>query len=89
VESAKANWADLDGYAAAHGLSPLQDFPIDRFCNFVWYMFTKEAEQREVDKLRAKLWQPLPGTVVTDPRSPWFSKNESNAFSALKRSMGG
>jgi len=67
----------------------LQELPLERFCNFVWYIFTKDAEKRDVDKLRARLWQPPKGTVVTDERSPWAAKNEKDSLSAFKRGIGG
>lgn len=88
METAKKHWAELDGYAVAHGIGYLQELPLDRFANFVWYMLTKEREPRDVEKIRAQLWQPKVGEVVTDPRSPWYSGSESNSLSALKRSLG-
>ena len=82
-------WADLDGYAVAHNMGYLQELPLDRFTNFVWHMLTRNSESREVETLRAKLWQPPKGEIVTDARSPWSSKNEGESFSAFKRGMGG
>lgn len=89
METAQTIWADLDGYAVAHTMGYLQDLPVSRFANFVWYMLIKDADEQDREKLRARLWQPEKGTVVTDPRSPWSSENERAAFGALKRGMGG
>jgi hypothetical protein len=60
-----------------------------RFANFVWWMLTNNADEKDKDKLRAQLWRPARGTIVNDPRSPWSSQNEGNSFAALKTSMGG
>ena len=89
METAQTNWAELDGYAVAHSMGYLQELPLSRFANFVWYMLTHNSEEKEVEKLRAKLWQPEPGQVVTDPRSPWSAENEAASLSAFKRGMGG
>lgn len=89
METARQNWAELDGYAVAHGMGFLQDLPLNRFVNFVWYILTKDASEQDRERLRARLWQPPKGLVVNDPRSPWSAGNESGALSAFKRGMGG
>jgi hypothetical protein len=67
----------------------LQEMPLERFANFVWYMLTRNAEADDAAALKARLWQPPIGAVVDDPRSPWSPEAEGNAMSALKASMGG
>lgn len=89
METARENWAELDGYAVAHGLGYLQELPLDRFFNFVWHMFTRNADAKDLAQLKARLWKPDPGQVVTDPRSPWYSKNEGKSLSDFKRGLGG
>lgn len=85
---ATEKWADLDGYAVAHNMPSLRRLPLERFCNFVWYMFTRNAnDPAAVDKFRASLWMPPKGEVPP-PQSPWSAENESKAFGALKAGLG-
>ena len=81
-------WADIDGYAAGHGIE-LDDLSLSRFCNFVWWWLTREAPQSEVDKFRARLWRPPAGEVVTHKASPWNPENENQAFAQLKQALTG
>jgi len=78
------HWWELDGYAAAHNLPELGELPLPRFLAFVYYMLTRNLDENELAKLRARLWRPPPGEVVTDPRSPWAPQNEAAAFAAFK-----
>jgi len=73
----------------AHGLGYLQELPVDRFADFVWFMLNRNREKRDVAVLRAKLWQPAVGEVVSDPRSPWSRENEAGSLAAFKRGLGG
>lgn len=85
VLTAVTNWDTLDGYAAAHGMPPLHELTLDRFCNFTWYMMTRFAEQKEVDKIKAKLWVPPPKSTAPIPaNSPWSAEAETRAFAAVK-----
>lgn len=68
----------------AHGLDYLQEMPLDRFCNFIWWMLTKDGQESDRAKLKAKLWKPPVGVAVTDPRSPWSPENERAALSQFK-----
>lgn len=85
---ARQNWQDLDGYAVGHNMPDLRKLPLDRFCNWLWWMMTKNAKnEQEREKLRAKLWRPPPdlkGTAPIDKRSPWSAENEMKAFAAFK-----
>ena len=77
-------WAVLDGYALGHGLD-LESLRLDRFCNFVWWFMTRNAEsEQEVEKLRATLWQPPAGEAAA---GPWAPEAESASFSAFKDSL--
>ena len=85
---ARQNWEDLDGYAVGHGMPPLTSLPLDRFCNWVWWMLTREANESDRQKIRAKIWRPPPEeNKPIDPRSPWSAENEMKAFSALKAQL--
>lgn len=82
------SWPTIDGYAAAHGMPPLVDLPLDRFLNFVWWMATRNSTATDIEKLRARLWRPPKGEAVTDSRSPWAPENEQKGFAALKMGLG-
>lgn len=88
AQMAVESWPTIDGYAAAHNMPDLRDLELDRFCNFVWHMATRNSDAKEVEKLRARLWRPPKGEAVTDPRSPWAPENERGAFQSLKMSLG-
>lgn len=90
VLTAVDNWDTLDGYAAAQNMPYLWDLTLDRFCNFVWYMMCRNADPKEVEKMRAKLWVPPPKSAAPIPaNSPWSAENESRAFSAVKAMVKG
>lgn len=82
------NWQDIDGYGVGHGFNPI-DLSFTRLLNFTWWWVTRNAEQKEVDKFRTKLWRPPPGQVVAHKESPWHPENENKAFNALKNALGG
>ena len=89
VRTAVANWETLDGYAVAHGMKgDLRDMPLDRFCNFVWFMMTRNAEKKDIDSMRAKLWVPPPKSAAPIPRNiPWSAEAETAAFKAVKAQL--
>lgn len=66
----------------------LRELPLERFCNFVYWMATRNGSPTDVEKFRAKLWRPPKGEVVIDARSPWAPENEQKGFGALKMSLG-
>lgn len=85
---AEAHWDDLDGYAVGHNMPRLESLPLSRFCNWIWWMLTRNANEQEREKTRAKIWRPPPtekGPI--DKRSPWSAENEMKAFSALKSQL--
>lgn len=69
----------------------LTKLELDRFCNFIWWWMTRNAQnQQDVDKLKAKLWMPPKNELVNavaDKRSPWSPEAETAAFGALKASL--
>lgn len=71
-----------------HGLADLRTLPIERFVNFVWWLFTRNSDEKDRAKFKARLWQPPKGEAVTDKRSPWSPENESKAFSGLQMALG-
>ena len=88
VRTAVANWETLDGYAAAHGMKPLRLMELERFCNYVWYMMTRNGEKKDNDQLRAKLWVPPPKSEAPIPKnSPWSAEAETAAFRAVKAQL--
>jgi hypothetical protein len=66
----------------------LVDLPLERFCNYVWWLYTRDGDQKEVDKFKIALWRPPKGVEVTDTRSPWSAASEQKAFGSLKASLG-
>lgn len=82
------NWQYVDGYAMGTGMGNLYEYPLDRLANFAWWMLIKDHEQKEVEKIKARLWQPPRGEVEIAPNSPWAPENEMKAFSAIKSQMG-
>ena len=77
----------IDGYALGHGVD-LEALRLDRFCNFMWWFITRNAESEQaVEKLRARLWMPPAGEVPAG--GPWSAGAETAAFKALQASVGG
>ena len=87
LSTLEAQWATLDGYAAAQNLPNLQEMDLSRLCNFVYWYVTKDAAKESIDKYNAQLWMPPKG-IEPDERSPWSPENEAKAFSALSASLG-
>lgn len=78
-------WADLDGLAVSRNMPPLQSLPVDRFCNFVWWWMTRNADEAERKRLQARIWQPPLDYV---PKTgPWAAQNESSSFQSLKAAL--
>lgn len=86
---AKRNWRTIDGFAVGHAVGDLEELPLERFVNFIWWFFTRNAEQKDVDKFEAKVWQPPVADMgkPIDPRSPWSPENEMKAFGAVKAQL--
>lgn len=82
------HWEDLDGYAVGHGLQDPRKLPLDRFCHWVWWMLTRNANEQDKAKTKAKLWRPPKDLEAPiDKRSPWSAENETKAFSALRQQL--
>jgi hypothetical protein len=66
------------------------DLPIHLIASFVWWFFTKEADEAERTKFEARLWRP-PVEQKAKPipkNSPWSAENEMKGFAALKAETG-
>jgi len=85
--TALGHWEELDGFAVAHNMPPLEKLPLDRFCNFIYWRITDGADATELAKFRAQLWMPPRGTQP-DPRSPWSPENEKAALMAFQSQIG-
>lgn len=62
--------------------------PLSDFVDLVWYLCTRNGQQKEIDRFRERVWMPPKG-VVPDPRSPWSAENETRAFQAVKAMVKG
>lgn len=81
------NWRDIDGFAVSTNMPDLRDLPLDRFCNFVWYWATRNAEtQADVSRFEARLWIPPKGIEAV--AGPWSPESENAALRGLKASLG-
>ena len=91
--AALAQYEAIDGYATGHGMKDIRLLALDRFCNFVWWLATRNANEQEQAKMRAQLWRPPPpppgkAPERIDPRSPWSAENEAKALAGLKAGLG-
>lgn len=87
AQLAVQNWEDYNGYAVAHGMPDLRAMPVSHFLDFVWYLTTRNGDQKEVEKFRRSVWMPPKG-VKPDARSPWSAENETKAFDMVARMVG-
>ena len=85
VALAVEHWKDLDGFAVAHAIPSLHDLSLDRFCNFVWWWATREADQKERDRFERRLYQPPKG--YAPKTGPWSAEAETSAFASLRQSL--
>lgn len=83
---ARANWRVLDGYAVGHNIGPLDELPLERLANFIYWFFTRNGEEKDKRKFDADLWRPDPKDIgkEIDARSPWSAENEMKAFASFK-----
>lgn len=77
----------MDGWAASQGLPELGKFTLPRFCNLVWYWYTKDGDQKDVDKFEAQLYRPPVG-VQAPAVGPWSAEAEMAAFRSMKAALG-
>ena len=82
-----ARWEAMDGFAVAHNMPDLRNLDLGRLANYVYWRTTDGADEKALDKFRARLWQP-PRGVIPDKRSPWSAENESSSFAAARASLG-
>lgn len=84
AQIAEERWAELDGFSVSRNMPNLEDLPLDRFANFVWWYLTKDLDHTNVEKFRARLWQPPKGQRG---QGPWAPNAETAAFKALQAQM--
>lgn len=75
----------------AHGsLFSVMDLPINLLSSYVWWFFTKDADQQERTKFEARIWMPPPEQRAKPipKNSPWSPENEMKGFAALKAETG-
>lgn len=85
IALAVEHWRDLDGYAVGHNIGELEEMSLGRFCNFIWWWMTRNAEQKERDKLERHLYMPPKGQEATT--GPWSAEAETEAFGSLQRAL--
>lgn len=78
---------DVDGYAAAHGMPELSELSLRRFCSFIWYMLTRNADDNERARIESRLWQPPPTITTIPARSPWSAESETQLLAAAKATL--
>lgn len=83
---------DLEGHLVGQG-SPrgLADLTEPELISYVWWYFTREADEAERAKFEARLWRPEAGTAQREPpppESPWSAEREMDSFRALRREAG-
>lgn len=62
---------------------------VDELCSFIWWKMTDQREQKDIDQLRIKLWQPPIDNAKPIPvKSPWSAESEMKAFAALQAQLG-
>lgn len=80
------NWAQMDGFAVSQNLPDLRTMPLDRFCSFVQWFATRNAEsEADIAKFEAALWTPPKGQAG---QGPWAPEAENAAFAGLKAGLG-
>lgn len=80
------NWEDLDGWAVSRNMPPLESLPLERFGSLVWHWMSRNGEQKDIDRMRARLWQPPKGTEARV--GPWSPEAETSAFKSLQAAVG-
>lgn len=88
IDHAASTWSELTGWSLSRGITePLTDLPLSRFEALVWWFVIKDAEPDDVERIRARLWQPPKG--VAPKTGPWSAEAEMAAFSAVKAKLEG
>lgn len=54
----------------------------------MWWLWTRNGDEKDKAKFKARLWMPPKGQAVEDKRSPWAAENESKAFASLQSTLG-
>lgn len=64
------------------------DLSIEAMISYVWWFFTRHAEDAERKQFEAKLWRPPTKETPIPKESPWSAENEMKGFEALKAETG-
>lgn len=67
----------------------LEELSLPRFCNYVWFMVSKNKEEQDRKTLHAQIWRPPTTGEPIPESSPWSAENENKSLAALKSSAGG
>lgn len=78
------NWYVFDGYAVGHGGSDLLELPVDRLCNYVRWMLTRDMDEQKRLAFEAELYRPPPGEEAA---GPWTAEAETAALADLGRAF--
>lgn len=79
---------DLDGYLAGHGGLPMAEMSLSQFVAYVWWFFTRDADEMSRAKFRNTLWRPPKPDSPIPEESPWSARSEAAAFAAFKSQVG-
>jgi hypothetical protein len=81
------HWRYIDGFAVSQGVQDLRTLPLDRFCSFVTWWATRNAEKEsDIRQFEARLWRPVAGAEAA---GPWSREAETSAFQALRKGVSG
>lgn len=73
----------------AHGGDPIGEMSPRRFAALVWWFYTKDREQTDIQKFRLRVWQPPKGVVPTGKNNPFSRENELAAADSLAMRLTG
>lgn len=80
---------ELDGHLVGQGAHyEMGDLSVPRFMGYIWWFFTKNADEQAKAKFRASLWRPPKPDAPIPPQSPWSAESEMKGFAALKAETG-
>lgn len=83
-------WREIEGLAVSQNMPSLTALPLHRFCSFIWWWATRNAEdEKALAKFENAMWRPPAGWSAPIPaESPWSPERENAAFGALKAGLG-
>lgn len=69
----------VDGAAVEAGFDPLT-LPPDRFFNWLWRLFTKNMDEKQLAKFELEIYRPIPGIQAGRDSGPWSDDEMGAAF---------